>query len=441
MYIIYFDLYSLTNIEISSLLINLKCFNQLAQYLLYILTYTLILKNKGGIMREVIIASAVRTPIGSFGGCFKDVSAVKLGAAAADAALKKANVSPEAVDEVIFGNVLQAGIGQNLARQVSVAIGVPIEVPSMTINKVCGSGLKTVQLAAQAIALGEADVVLAGGSENMSMAPYIIPKGRWGFRMGDAAIIDSMVADGLTDIFNNYHMGITAENIAEQWNISRNEQDEFAVRSQNRAEKAIKEGKFKDEIVPVSIPQRKGDPIVVDTDEFPRFGATLEGLSKLRPAFKKDGTVTAGSSSGINDGAAAVLLMSKEKAEELGVEPLAVIVSYASAGVDPKIMGYGPVPATKKALSKAGMTIEDIDLVEANEAFAAQSIAVVRDLNLDTEKTNVNGGAIALGHPVGCSGTRILVTLIHEMVKRDAKIGLATLCIGGGQGTALIIKR
>ncbi len=392
-------------------------------------------------MREVIIASAVRTPIGSFGGCFKDVSAVKLGAAAADAALKKANVSPEAVDEVIFGNVLQAGIGQNLARQVSVAIGVPIEVPSMTINKVCGSGLKTVQLAAQAIALGEADVVLAGGSENMSMAPYIIPKGRWGFRMGDAAIIDSMVADGLTDIFNNYHMGITAENIAEQWNISRNEQDEFAVRSQNRAEKAIKEGKFKDEIVPVSIPQRKGDPIVVDTDEFPRFGATLEGLSKLRPAFKKDGTVTAGSSSGINDGAAAVLLMSKEKAEELGVEPLAVIVSYASAGVDPKIMGYGPVPATKKALSKAGMTIEDIDLVEANEAFAAQSIAVVRDLNLDTEKTNVNGGAIALGHPVGCSGTRILVTLIHEMVKRDAKIGLATLCIGGGQGTALIIKR
>ncbi|WMJ76428.1 MULTISPECIES: acetyl-CoA C-acetyltransferase [unclassified Sedimentibacter] len=392
-------------------------------------------------MREVIIASAVRTPIGSFGGCFKDVSAVKLGAAAADAALKKANVSPEAVDEVIFGNVLQAGIGQNLARQVSVAIGVPIEVPSMTINKVCGSGLKTVQLAAQAIALGEADVVLAGGSENMSMAPYIIPKGRWGFRMGDAAIIDSMVADGLTDIFNNYHMGITAENIAEQWNITRNEQDEFAVRSQNRAEKAIKEGKFKDEIVPVSIPQRKGDPIVVDTDEFPRFGATLEGLSKLRPAFKKDGTVTAGSSSGINDGAAAVLLMSKEKAEELGVEPLAVIVSYASAGVDPKIMGYGPVPATKKALSKAGMTIEDIDLVEANEAFAAQSIAVVRDLNLDAEKTNVNGGAIALGHPVGCSGTRILVTLIHEMVKRDAKTGLATLCIGGGQGTALIVKR
>lgn len=392
-------------------------------------------------MREVVIVSAARTPIGSFGGCFKDVPAVKLGQVAAEAALKRANVNPELVDEVIFGNVLQAGIGQNLARQVSIAVGIPIEVPSMTINKVCGSGLKTIQLAAQAIALGEAEVVLAGGAENMSMAPYILPKARWGFRMGDGAIIDTMVSDGLTDIFNNYHMGITAENIAEQWNITRQDQDEFAVRSQNRAEKAIKEGKFKDEIVPVVLPQKKGDPIVIDTDEFPKFGATLEGLSKLKPAFKKDGTVTAASSSGINDGAAAVLLMSKEKADELGIKPLATVVSYASAGVDPTIMGYGPVPATKKALAKANMTVEDLDLIEANEAFAAQSIAVVRDLGLDSEKTNVNGGAIALGHPIGCSGTRILVTLIHEMIKRDAKTGLATLCIGGGQGTALIIKR
>lgn len=392
-------------------------------------------------MREVVIVSAARTPIGSFGGCFKDVPAVKLGEIAADAALKRANVNPGLVDEVIFGNVLQAGIGQNLARQVSIAVGIPIEVPSMTINKVCGSGLKTIQLAAQAIALGEADVVLAGGAENMSMAPYILPKARWGFRMGDGAIIDTMVADGLTDIFNNYHMGITAENIAEQWNITRQDQDEFAVRSQNRAEKAIKEGKFKEEIVPVVLPQKKGDPIVIDTDEFPRFGATLESMSKLKPAFKKDGTVTAGSSSGINDGAAAVVLMSKEKADELGIKPLATVVSYASAGVDPSIMGYGPVPATKKALAKANMTVEDLDLVEANEAFAAQSIAVVRDLGLDFEKTNVNGGAIALGHPIGCSGTRILVTLIHEMIKKDAKTGLATLCIGGGQGTALIIKR
>lgn len=392
-------------------------------------------------MREVVIVSAVRTPIGSFGGSLKDVSAVKLGSIAAKEALDRANVKPEMVDEVIFGNVLQAGIGQNLARQVSIAIGVPIEVPSMTINKVCGSGLKTVQLAAQAIMCGQADVILAGGAENMSQAPYIIPKARWGLRMGDGVIVDTMVADGLTDIFNNYHMGITAENIAEQWNITRQEQDEFAVRSQNRAEAAIKSGRFKDEIVPVLIPQRKGDPIVVDTDEYPKFGATIEGMAKLRPAFKKDGTVTAGTSSGINDGAAAVLVMSKEKADELGIKPLATIVSFASAGVDPTIMGYGPVPSSKKALANANMTIEDIDLIEANEAFAAQSLAVVKDLGLDPEKTNVNGGAIALGHPIGCSGTRILVTLIHELVRKDARTGLATLCIGGGQGTTLIVKR
>lgn len=392
-------------------------------------------------MKEVVIVSAVRTAIGSFGGCFKDVPAVKLGAVVAKEALGRVNVKPEMVDEVIFGNVLQAGIGQNLARQVSVAAGIPFEVPSMTINKVCGSGLKTVELAAQAIMLGEADIVLAGGAENMSMAPYILPKARWGYRMGDGSVVDTMVSDGLTDIFNNYHMGITAENIAEQWNITRKDQDEFSLRSQNRAEKAIKEGRFKDEIVPVEIPQRKGDPIVIDTDEFPRFGATIESFEKLKPAFKKDGTVTAGSSSGINDGAAAVLLMSKEKAEELGIKIIATIVSYASAGVDPKIMGYGPVPASRKALARANMDIEDIDLVEANEAFAAQSLAVVRDLPLDPEKTNVNGGAIALGHPIGCSGTRILVSLIHEMIKRDVNTGLATLCIGGGQGTALIIKR
>jgi acetyl-CoA C-acetyltransferase len=392
-------------------------------------------------MRDVVIVSAVRTPIGSFGGSLKDVTAVKLGAFAAKGALDRANVKPEMVEEVIFGNILQAGIGQNLARQISIAIGVRVEVPSVTINKVCGSGLKTVQLAAQAIMCNEADIILAGGAENMSLAPYIIPNARWGLRMGDGVLVDSMVADGLTDVFNNYHMGITAENIAEQWKITRQEQDEFAVRSQNRAEAAIKSGRFKDEIIPVEVPQRKGEPIVTDTDEYPRFGATIEALAKLKPAFKKDGTVTAGNASGINDGAAAVLVMSKEKADELGIKPLATIVGFASAGVDPKIMGYGPVPASKKALAKANMTIEDIDLVEANEAFAAQSIAVVRDLGLDPEKTNVNGGAIALGHPIGCSGTRILVTLIHEMNKRDAHTGLATLCIGGGQGTALIVKR
>jgi len=392
-------------------------------------------------LKEVVIVGAVRTPIGAFGGSFKDVSPIKLGEVVVKEAMARANVKPEMVDEVIFGSVLQAGLGQNVARQVAIAAGIPNEVPSMTINKVCGSGLKTVILGAQAIMLGEADVIVAGGTENMSMAPYLLPKARWGYRMGDGAIVDYMVHDGLTDIFNNYHMGITAENIAEQWNITREEQDKFALESQLRAEKAIKDGRFKDEIVPVEIPQRKGDPIVVDTDEHPRFGSTMEGLAKLRPAFKKDGTVTAGNASGINDGAAAVVLMSKEKADELGFKPLATIVSFASAGVDPKIMGYGPVPASQKALAKANMTIEDIDLVEANEAFAAQALSVMKGLGLDPDKTNVNGGAIALGHPIGCSGTRILVTLIYEMIKRDVKTGLATLCIGGGQGTALIVKR
>lgn len=392
-------------------------------------------------MREVVIASGVRTAIGTFGGSFKNVSAVELGTVAAKEAMKRANITPDMVEEVIFGNVLQAGLGQNVARQVSIHSGIPVEVPSYTVNKVCGSGLKTVALAAQAVMAGEADIIVAGGTENMSQAPYLLKKARWGQRMGDGIIEDYMVKDGLWDIFNDYHMGITAENIAEQWNLSREEQDEFALNSQLRAEKAIKGGTFKDEIVPVEVPQRKRDPIVVDTDEHPRFGSTIEGMAKLRPAFKKDGTVTAGNASGINDGAAALVLMSKEKAKELGIKPLATIVSYASAGVDPKIMGTGPIPATRKALEKAKMEIKDLDLIEANEAFAAQSLAVVKDLGLDTDKTNVNGGAIALGHPIGASGARILVTLLYEMEKRESKNGLATLCIGGGQGIAMIVKR
>ena len=392
-------------------------------------------------MREVVIVSAVRTPIGSYGGVFKDVSAVQLGTIAAKEALKRANVDPSQVEEVIFGNVLGAGLGQNVARQVAVHTGIPIEVPSFTVNKVCGSGLKTVALAAQAIRAGEADIILAGGTENMSQAPYLLKSARWGQRMGDGVIEDYMVKDGLSDVFNDYHMGITAENIVKQYELTREEQDQLAVTSQNRAEAAIKAGRFVDEIVPVSIPQRKGDPVVVDTDEFPRFGATIEGLSKLRPAFDRNGSVTAASSSGINDGAAAVLVMSKEKADELGLKPLATIVSYASAGVDPSIMGTGPIPASKKALEKANLSVADMDLVEANEAFAAQALSVIKDLGLDQEKTNVNGGAIALGHPIGASGARILVTLLHEMDKRDVHNGLATLCIGGGQGIAMVVKR
>lgn len=392
-------------------------------------------------MREVVIASAVRTPVGSFGGAFKNVSAVTLGTVAAKEALKRANIKPEMVDEVIMGNVLQAGLGQNMARQISVHTKIPYEVPSFTINKVCGSGLKTIALAAQAIMLGDADIVLAGGTENMSQAPYILKGARWGQRMGNGVIEDYMIHDGLWDIFTDSHMGITAEKVAEEWNISREEQDEFALTSQLRAEKAIKSGRLKDEIVPVEVPQRKRDPIIVDTDEHPRFGTTIETLKKLKPAFKKGGTVTAGNASGINDGAAALVVMSKEKAEELGIKPLATIVTYATAGVAPEVMGTGPVPATRKALEKANMTIDDIDLVEANEAFASQSLAVIRKLELDIEKTNVNGGAIALGHPIGASGARILVTLLYEMEKRDSKTGLATLCIGGGQGVTVIVKR
>lgn len=392
-------------------------------------------------MREVVIVSAVRTPIGSYGGKFKDVSAVQLGTIAAKEALKRVNVDPSQVEEVIFGNVLGAGLGQNVARQISIHTGIPIEVPSFTVNKVCGSGLKTVALAAQAIKAGEADIILAGGTENMSQAPYLLKTARWGQRMGDGVIEDYMVKDGLTDVFNDYHMGITAENIVEKYSLTREEQDTLAVASQNKAEAAVKAGRFVDEIVPVSIPQRKGDPIVVDTDEFPRFGATIEGFAKLRPAFDRNGSVTAASSSGINDGAAALVVMSREKADELGLKPLATISSYASAGVDPTIMGTGPIPATRKALEKANMKVEDLDLIEANEAFAAQALSVIKDLELNTDIINVNGGAIALGHPIGASGARILVTLLHEMGKRDAKNGLATLCIGGGQGIAMVVKR
>lgn len=391
-------------------------------------------------MREVVIVSAARTPIGSYGGALKDIPAVKLGEIAVREAIKRAGITPDMVDEVVFGSVLQGGLGQNVARQVSIAAGIPIEVPSMTLNKVCGSGLRTVALAAQIIKAGDADCIIAGGCESMSGAPYVAPNVRWGARMGDVKLIDMMVHDGLTDIFNKYHMGITAENIVEQWGLTREELDDFSAKSQQKAEAAIKAGKFKEEIVPVEIPQRKGDPVIFDTDEFPKFGCTVEGLCKLKPAFKKEGTVTAANSSGINDGGAALVVMSKEKADELGIKPLATIKSYGSAGVDPAIMGIGPVSATQRALKKANLTVDDLDLIEANEAFAAQSVAVGKDLGLNPEKLNVNGGAIALGHPIGASGARILVTLLYEMKRRNSKYGLATLCIGGGQGTAVVVE-
>ena len=391
-------------------------------------------------MREVVIASAARTPIGSFGGTLKNTPAVTLGKVAVEEAIKRAGIQPEQVDELVFGCVLQAGLGQNIARQVSLAAGLPKETPAMTINKVCGSGLRSVGLAAQIIKAGDADIVIAGGTESMSLAPYAVPSARWGARIFDAKMVDVMVNDGLWDAFNQYHMGMTAENVADQWGITREELDEFSLKSQQKAEAAIKAGKFKDEIVPVVIPQKKGDPIVFDTDEYPKFGASLEKMAKLKPAFKKDGVVTAANASGINDSAAALVVMSAEKAAELGIEPLCKIVSYASAGVDPSIMGVGPIPASKKALEKAGLTVDDIDLFEANEAFAAQSVAVGRELQIPEEKLNVNGGAIALGHPIGASGARILITLIYEMKKRGCKKGLATLCIGGGMGTAMIVE-
>lgn len=390
---------------------------------------------------EVVIVSAVRTAIGAFQGSLKSVPATKLGSIVIKEALNRAGILGEQVDEVIMGNVLQAGLGQNPARQAAIQAGLPVAVSAMTINKVCGSGLKAVHLAAQAIIAGDADIVVAGGFENMSRAPYLLNNAREGFRMGDQKVVDSMITDGLWCAFNDYHMGITAENICDQYGITREEQDAFSARSQQRTVAAISAGRFVDEIVAVEIPQRKGEPIIFDQDEYPKADSTVEKLSKLRPAFKKDGSVTAGNSSGINDGAAAVVVMSKAKAEELGIQPLATIVANASAGVDPSVMGMGPAVAVKKVLAKADKTIADIELVEANEAFAAQSIGVDRELHFDAEKLNVNGGAIALGHPIGASGARILVTLLHEMAKRDAKTGLATLCIGGGQGVATIVKR
>lgn len=390
-------------------------------------------------MREVVIVGAARTPVGSFNGSLSGVSAVDLGVIAVKEAIKRAGITPDVVDETIMGCILQAGQGQGVARQVAVKSGIPVEKPAYTINMICGSGLRAVQIAAMQIISGESDVVIAGGTENMSAAPYLLKNARTGYRMGNGELVDSMIYDSLTDVFNNYHMGVTAENLAEKYNISREEQDKFAAASQNKAEAAIKEGKFKEEIVPVVIPSKKGD-IVVDTDEFPRAGVTAEGLSKLKPAFKKDGTVTAGNASGINDGAAALVVMAAEKAKELGLKPLAKIVSFGSAGVDPSIMGIGPVPAVKKALERANLKLEDIDLIEANEAFAAQALSVAKELGFDMSKVNVNGGAIALGHPVGASGARILITLLYEMKKRNSKRGLATLCIGGGMGTALVVE-
>lgn len=392
-------------------------------------------------MREVVIVSAVRTPIGSFGGALKGTKAVTLGAVAVKEAIIRAGIDASTIDEVIFGNVLQGGLGQNVARQVAMEAGIPKEVPAMTINKVCGSGLRAIGLAASIIKAGDAEIIVAGGTESMSLSNYAIPAARWGARMGDNKIVDMMTNDGLTDAYNNYHMGVTAENICEQWNLTREELDDFAMSSQNKAEAAVKSGRFKDEIAPVVIPNKKGD-LIFDTDEYPKFGTTLDSLGKLKPAFKKEGgMVTAGNASGINDAGAAVIVMSKEKADQLGIKYLCTIKSYASAGVDPKIMGIGPVPASQKALEIAGLTVADLDLIEANEAFAAQSVAVGKELGFDPAKLNVNGGAIALGHPIGSSGCRIFVTLIHEMVKRDSKYGLATLCIGGGMGTTLIVGR
>ncbi len=390
-------------------------------------------------VREAVVVSAVRTAVGTFGGSLKDISPVELGALVISSALEKANLKPEQVDEVIMGSVLQAGHGQNVARQAALKAGLPIAVPCLAINKVCGSGLKSVTLAAAGVVAGDADIVVAGGMENMSAAPYLTAGARWGLRMGDSIMTDSMVKDGLWCAFNDYHMGMTAENVAVKYNIGREEQDQFALQSQQKAQAAIESGRYKDEIVPVEVPQKKGDPLVFAVDEHPRM-ATLEALAKLKPAFKKDGTVTAGNASGINDGAAAVVVMSAKKAKELGIKPLAIVKSYASAGVDPAIMGTGPIPATRKALTIAGWSVSDLQLIEANEAFAVQALAVCQELEFDPSIVNVNGGAIAIGHPIGASGARIFVTLLHEMHKRKNKRGLATLCIGGGQGIACTVE-
>ncbi len=390
--------------------------------------------------KKIILAGACRTAIGTMGGELSTVPAADLGAIVIKEALNRAGVAPEKVDQVYMGCVIQAGQGQNPARQASIKAGLPIEVPAVTINVVCGSGLQCVNMAAQMIEAGDADIVVAGGMENMSMAPYAMMKGRYGYRMGNAELVDTMIKDALWDAFNDYHMGITAENICEQWGLTREELDRFAAESQRKCEEAQKNGAFKDEIVPVEVKKKK-ETVIVDTDEGPRPGTTVEVLGKLRPAFKKDGMVTAGNSSGINDGAAAVVVMSEEKAKELGVKPMATWVAGALAGVEPRIMGIGPVAATRKVLEKTGMSIGDFDIIEANEAFAAQSVAVGKELGFDLSKLNPNGGAIALGHPVGASGCRILVTLLHEMEKKDAKTGLATLCIGGGMGCAAVVKR
>lgn len=393
-------------------------------------------------MKDVVIVSALRTPIGKFGGAFKDVSAVDLGADVLRAAYDGIGLDPVEIDEVIMGNVLSAGLGQNVARQVAIHAGVPQEVPSFTVNQVCGSGIKSVMLGMQAIQAGDHEVVAVGGTENMSQAPYILDNHRWGGRLGHGQVTDTLIQDGLWDAFHDYHMGITAENVADLFEISREAQDAFALESQRRAEVAIKAYRFKEEIVPISVPQRRGDDLVITQDEGPRFGQTMEDLAKLPPAFKRDGgSVTAGNSSTINDAAAILIMMSKDKSDELGFEPLATIVSHATAGVDPQIMGTGPIPASKLALEKAGLSVSDLDLVESNEAFAAEALGVNQELGLNPDLVNVNGGAISLGHPIGASGTRIIVTLLHEMKKRDAKTGLATLCIGGGQGDALIVKR
>jgi acetyl-CoA C-acetyltransferase len=392
-------------------------------------------------MQEVVIVAATRTAIGSFQGSLANVPAVDLGAAVIRQLLAQTGLDPAEVDEVIMGQVLTAGAGQNPARQASIKAGLPFAVPAMTLNKVCGSGLKALHLGAQAIRCGDAEVIIAGGQENMSLANYVMPGARTGLRMGNAQIVDTMISDGLWDAFNDYHMGITAENLVQKYDISREQQDAFAAASQQKAVAAIEAGRFVDEITPILIPQRKGDPLSFATDEQPRAGTTAESLGKLKPAFKKDGSVTAGNASSLNDGAAAVILMSAEKAKALGLPVLAKIAAYANAGVDPAIMGIGPVSATRRCLDKAGWSIDQLELIEANEAFAAQSLAVAKDLEWDLDKVNVNGGAIALGHPIGASGCRVLVTLLHEMIKRDAKKGLATLCIGGGQGVALALER
>jgi acetyl-CoA C-acetyltransferase len=392
-------------------------------------------------VENVVIVAAGRTPVGNFNGSLAEIPASTLGATVIKGLLERAGLKPEQIDEVILGQVLTAGVGQNPARQTVIEAGLPIDVPAMTINKVCGSGLKAMHLAAQAIRCGDADIIIAGGQENMSLSPHALMGSRKGQRMGDWQMVDTMIKDGLSDAFNNYHMGFTAENIAKQFDISRDEQDAFAATSQQKTEAAQNNGAFNDQIIPVVIPQRKGDPVVFNKDEFPRAGATKEALGKLRPAFDKNGTVTAGNASGINDGAAAVILASEKKAKELGLPILAKIVSYASAGVDPKIMGTGPIPASKKCLEKAGWNVSDLDLIESNEAFAAQAISVNKEMNWDLSKVNVNGGAISIGHPIGASGARILVTLLFEMMNRDAHKGLATLCIGGGMGVAMTIER